>query len=254
MNFRRTTAAAALVIGAMTVATGTSHAEEAPQDIKYSVKLVDKTVVATVKNGTVALVEQAGETPEAPKTQVAEIKDSRGAVVVSLPIAFTINGTDIPTKAEVVKDSTVLELTPEKPEGVDVTASQVGVNPVIKAESIASVQENQKAINDFSSKFSIGTAIGTFVGSAIGAVVGCAAGIVAGAPTAFLASIPLCLGGVVGGAAIGGVIGMIAIGGPTMMVAGLELLNVLQAPDGTTAWADKPKTVADPAPVVAPAN
>ncbi|MFB7876846.1 hypothetical protein ACFC06_16450 [Nocardia sp. NPDC056064] len=235
----------------MTVATGTSHAEEAPQDIKYSVKLVDKTVVATVKNGTVALVEQAGETPEAPKTQVAEIKDSRGAVVVSLPIAFTINGTDIPTKAEVVKDSTVLELTPEKPEGVDVTASQVGVNPVVKAESIASVQENQKAINDFSSKFSIGTAIGTFVGSAIGAVVGCIAGGIVGLG-AF--SLPLCLGGVVGGAAIGGVIGMIAIGGPTMLVAGLELLNILQAPDGTTAWAEKPKTVADPAPVAAPEN
>ncbi len=245
MNFRRTTAAAALVIGAMTVATGVSHAEEAPQDIKYSVKLVDKTVVATVKNGTVALVEQDGETPEAPKTQVAEIKDSRGAVVVSLPIAFTINGTDIPTKAEVVKDSTVLELTPEKPEGVDVSASQVGVNPVIKAESIASVQENQKAINDFSSKFSIGTAIGTFVGSAIGAVVGCIAGGIVGVG---VFSVPLCLGGIVGGAAIGGVIGMIAIGGPTMLVAGLELLNILQAPDGTTAWAEKPKTVATPAP------
>ncbi|MFC4374119.1 hypothetical protein ACFO5K_08370 [Nocardia halotolerans] len=222
----------------MTVAMGTAHAEEAPQDIKYSVKLVDKTVVATVKNGSFAIVEQDGETPEAPKTQVAEIKDTSGDVVVALPIAFTINGTEIPTKAEVVEDSTVLALTPEKPEGVDVTAHQVGVKPVLQAESIASVQENQRAINDFSSKFSIGTAIGTFVGSAIGAIIGCVAGGIAGVG---VFSLPLCLGGIVGGAAIGGVIGMIAIGGPTMMVAGVELLNVLQAPDGTTAWADKPK-------------
>jgi hypothetical protein len=34
---------------------------------------------------------------------------------------------------------------------------------------------------------------------------------------------------------------MIAIGGPTMAVTGWELLQVLQAPDGTTVWADKPK-------------
>ncbi|NKX87567.1 hypothetical protein HGA10_09620 [Nocardia coubleae] len=215
----------------MTVAAGTSHAEPvAPEGIKYSVKLVDKTVVATVKNGTFSLVEQEGETPEAPKTQVAEIKDSTGAVVMAMPIAFSISGTEIPTKAEVVKDSTVLELTPERPQGVEIAAQPVAVKPVLQGQEIASAQENQKAINDFSSKFSIGTAIGTFVGTAIGAVIGC------------VVTIPLgCLPGLTVGAAAGGIIGMIAIGGPVMAVTGLELLQVLQAPDGTTVWADKPK-------------
>lgn len=240
MNFRRTTAAAALVIGAMTVAMGTAHAEEAPQDIKYSVKLVDKTVVATVKNGTFSIVEQDGETPEAPKTKIAEIKDTRGDVVVALPIAFSIDGAQIPTKAEVVKDSTVLELTPEKPAGVAIGQQLVSPKPVLK--DIASAQENQKAINDFSSKFSIGTAIGTFVGTAIGAAIGC------------VVTIPLCIPGLTVGAAVGGIVGMIAIGGPTMAVTGWELLQVLQAPDGTTVWADKPKAVAAPAPELAPAN
>ncbi|MFE3545243.1 hypothetical protein ACFXK0_19965 [Nocardia sp. NPDC059177] len=231
----------------MTVSLGTAHAEPAPapaQDIKYSVKLVDKTVVATLQNGTFSIVEEAGETPEAPKTKVAEIKDTTGAVVVSLPIDFTVNGTEIPTKAELVKDSTVLELTPTRPEGLELGADPVGVKPVLKADPIASAQENQKAINDFSSKFSIGTAIGTFVGTAIGAVVGCAFGI------------PLfgvgCLAGLPLGAAVGGILGMIAIGGPTMIAAGIELLNVLQAPEGTSVWAEKPKAVATPAP--APAN
>lgn len=238
MNFRKTTAAAALVIGAMTVAMGTAHAEEAPQDIKYSVKLVDKTVVATLQNGTFEIVEEPGETEDAPVSKIAEIKDSRGAVVISLPLDFSINGAEIPTAAEVAEDSKVLSLTPEKPEGVDVSASQVALAaPVLEGKEIASAQENQRAINDFSGKFSIGTAIGTFVGSAIGAIVGCVAGGIAGVG---IFSIPLCMGGIVGGAAIGGVIGMIAIGGPTMMVAGLELLSVLQAEDGTTAWADKP--------------
>ncbi|MFC9662959.1 hypothetical protein ACFVJ5_22210 [Nocardia sp. NPDC127606] len=241
MNFRRTTAAAALVIGAMTVAMGTAHAEEAPQDIKYSVKLVDKTVVATVKNGTFSIVEQDGETPEAPKTKVAEIKDTSGAVVIALPIAFSIGGAEIPTKTEVVKDSTVLELTPERPAGVNIGQQVVSPKPVLK--DIASAQENQKAINDFSSKFSIGTAIGTFVGTAVGALIGCVVTIPVG-----------CIPGLTVGAAVGGIVGMIAIGGPTMAVTGWELLQVLQAPDGTTVWADKPKAVAAPAPELAPAN
>ncbi|MEV0682731.1 hypothetical protein AB0I35_02595 [Nocardia sp. NPDC050378] len=236
MNFRKTAAGAALVIGAMTVSLGTAHAEPVPapaQDIKYSVKMVDKTIVATLQNGTFAIVEQEGETPEAPKTKIAEIKDTTGATVVSLPIDFTINGTDIPAKAEVVKDNTVLELTPERPAGVELGTEPVGVKPVLKADPIASAQENQKAINDFSSKFSIGTAIGTFVGTAIGAVVGCVFGL------------PLfgvgCLAGLPLGAAVGGIIGMIAIGGPTMLAAGIELINVMQAPEGTTVWAEKPK-------------
>ncbi|KAF0849251.1 hypothetical protein [Nocardia caishijiensis] len=236
MNFRKTAAGAALVIGAMTVSLGTAHADPVPapaQDIKYSVKMVDKTIVATLQNGTFAIVEQEGETPEAPKTKVAEIKDTTGVTVVSLPIDFTINGTDIPAKAEVVKDNTVLELTPERPAGVELGNEPVGVKPVLKADPIASAQENQKAINDFSSKFSIGTAIGTFVGTAIGAVVGCVFGL------------PLfgvgCLAGLPLGAAVGGIIGMIAIGGPTMLAAGIELLNVMQAPEGTTVWAEKPK-------------
>ncbi|MEU4809379.1 hypothetical protein AB0H20_09250 [Nocardia fluminea] len=247
MNFRKTTAAAALVIGAMTVAMGTAHAEEAPQDIKYSVKLVDKTVVTTVKNGTFSIVEQPGETPEAPKTKVAEIKDSRGGLVVALPIAFAINGTEIPTAVKVAEDSTVLSLTPEKPAGVDVAANPVAVKPVLKGQEIASAQENQKAINDFAGKFSIGTAIGTFVGTAIGAIAGCAIGF-------FVLPVVGCVPGFGTGAAVGGVLGMIAIGGPTMMVAGFELLNIMQAADGTTVWADKPKAVAAPAPEAAPAN
>ncbi|MBW0270460.1 hypothetical protein ATM97_05260 [Nocardia sp. MH4] len=241
MNFRRTTAAAALVIGAMTVSMGTSHAEEAPQDIKYSVKLVDKTVVATLQNGTFSIVEQAGETPEAPKTKVAEIKDSRGAVVISLPIDYAINGVDIPMKTEVAKDSKVLSLTPEKPAGVEIGQETVVPQPVLKGTEIASVQENQKAINDFSSKFSIGTAIGTFVGTAIGAIVGCGLGLIA-----VLAG---CVVGLPLGATIGGILGMIAIGGPTMAVAGFELLQVLQAAPNTSVWADKPTQAASaPAP------
>ncbi|MBF6287695.1 hypothetical protein [Nocardia cyriacigeorgica] len=243
MKLRKTTAVAAMVTGAMAMGFGTAHAEpaaEAAQPISYSVKLVDKTVVATLKGGTFSLTEkematkegkpiaapsEVGSEAEAPKVKVLDIKDDKGNTVVSFPLEFDINGTDVPVTSEVKKDATVLEVTPEKPEGVDLS-KPVGVKP------IASPMENQRAMNDFASKFGIGTAIGGFVGTAIGAVVGCAFGM------------PLfgvgCLAGIPIGAGIGGILGTVAVGGPALVAAGVELITVLQAPEGTTQWADKP--------------
>ncbi|MGN2635412.1 glycine zipper family protein [Nocardia takedensis] len=226
MNLRRTTAAAALVIGAMTVAMGTSHADPAPapaadQPINYSVKLVDKTVVTTLRGGTFALTQKDGATPEDPKIDVVDILDGKGNKLVTLPMEFDAAGTGIPVKSELKKDGTVLEITPDKPEGFRLD-KPVAVKPV------ASAQENQRAQNDFSSKFGIGTAIGGFVGTAVGAIIGCVVTIPAG-----------CLPGLVTGAGVGGILGTIAIGGPTLVAAGIELISVMQAPENTTAWSDK---------------
>ncbi|WP_239476784.1 hypothetical protein [Nocardia arizonensis] len=226
MNLRRTTAAAALVIGSMTVAMGTSHAQPAPaptadQPINYSVKLVDKTVVATVRGGTFALTQKDGATPADPKVSVVDIKDGKGNTVVTLPMEFDAAGTQIPVKSELKKDNTVLEITPDKPADLKLD-SPVAIKP------IASAAENQRAQNDFSSKFGIGTAIGGFVGTAIGAVIGCVVTLPAG-----------CIPGLVTGAGVGGILGTIAVGGPTLVAAGIELINVMQAPENTTQWADK---------------
>lgn len=227
MNFRRTTAAAALVIGALTVGMGTAHAEPAApapaEDISYSVKLVDKTVVASLRGGTFSLVEKDGATVDDPKTNLVDIKDEAGNTVISLPLQFDAAGTNIPVKAEVKDDNTVLEITPEKPEGIDLSQP-------VAAKPIASAIENQRAQNDFASKFGIGTAIGGFVGTAIGAVIGCIVTLPAG-----------CIPGLVTGAGVGGILGTIAVGGPALIAAGIELINTLQAPEGTTQWADKPK-------------
>ncbi|MEV0295796.1 hypothetical protein [Nocardia sp. NPDC050710] len=228
MNLRRTTAAAALVIGAMTVGMGTAHAEPAPapaadQPINYSVKLVDKTVVTTLRGGTFALTQKDGATPEDPKINVVDIKDDKGNTVITLPMEFDAAGTEIPVKSELKKDNTVLEITPEKPEGLS-------LNGPVGAKPIASAIENQRAQNDFASKFGIGTAIGGFVGTAVGAIIGCIVTIPAG-----------CLPGLVTGAGVGGILGTIAVGGPALVAAGVELINVMQAPEGTTQWADKPK-------------
>ncbi|WP_225725901.1 MULTISPECIES: hypothetical protein [unclassified Nocardia] len=195
--------------------------------LKYSVKLVDKTVVTTLKGGTFALAERPGDTPDAPKAQIVDIRDDKGATVLSLPLEFKIDGAAVPVKAVAEKDDTVLELTPDKPAGVQVADRQFVVKPV------ASAVEDERARNEFSSKFGLATTIGHFVGTAIGAGVGCVFGL------------PLfgvgCLPGIVTGASIGGLIGTIVAGGPTLVVAGIDLLNTMQAEPGTTKWADKPQ-------------
>ncbi len=250
MNLRRTTAAATLVIGAMTVGIGTSHADPAPapaaeEGINYSVKLVDKVVVATLRGGTFALTQKDGATPDAPKVNVVDVKDDKGNVVISLPMEFDAAGTEIPVKPEVKKDGTVLEVTPQKPANLRLDAP---VAPkAVSAQPIASANENQRAQNDFASKFGIGTAIGGFVGTAVGAIIGCVVTLVAG-----------CVPGLVTGAGVGGILGTIAIGGPTLVAAGVELINVMQAEADTTQWSDKkpadaPKVASGEAPKVADA-
>ncbi|WP_245665413.1 hypothetical protein [Nocardia sienata] len=228
---------AALVTGSLAMGFGTAHAEPAApapkETVNYAVQLVEKTVVATLGGGTFSIVEkeqepvaQDGAVPEAEpvaeaaKTQVLEIKDKAGDLVASMPLEFTANGVAIPVKSEVKKEGAVLEITPEKPAGL-VTNQPLAVKP------IASLKENQQAQNEFASNFGIATAIGGFVGTAIGAVIGCVVTIVAG-----------CVPGLITGAGVGGILGTIAVGGPTLVAAGIELINTLQAPAGTTKWAN----------------
>ncbi|MGQ4598125.1 hypothetical protein [Nocardia sp. R6R-6] len=237
MKFRRTTAAAAMVIGAMTIGLGTAHADEpsaaqADPSVAYSVKLVDKTVVAALRGGTFSLTEQEGVTVDEPKTTVANVRDDKGNTLVSFPLNVDVDGKLVPVKADLKKDGTVLEVTPERPADLVVSDKPVVAKPVV-AKDVASPLENQRAQNEFASNFGIATAVGGFIGTAIGAVVGCVLGL------------PLfgvgCIAGLPLGAGIGGILGTIVVGGPTLVAAGLELLNTLQAPDGTTKWAEKPK-------------
>lgn len=226
MKFRGTIAAAGLAIGALTIGSTVAYAEPTPapaapasadQGVSYSVKLAEKTVVATLRNGTFELTEQEGATPEDPKQTLVNVKDVSGTVVNTFPLEFEASGTEIPVKPVVKEDGKVLEVNAEKPEGLQPVSAPVAARP------IASALENQRAMNEFSSKFGLATAIGGFVGTAIGLLVGCFAGLGIG-----------CLPG----AGIGGIIGTIVAGGPTLVAAGIELIQTLQAPDGTTKWAN----------------
>ncbi|MFX0581302.1 hypothetical protein [Nocardia nepalensis] len=257
MKLCNSTAAAILVIGAVTLGAGVSHAEPvaapARQDITYSLKLVEKTVVASVRGGTFTLskaagselaaggdgrlidkdgtlVDQDGKAADiADVVDVVDLADTDGHVVITLPLQFRVADTEIPVKPVVKKDGMVLELLPQKPAGLDLT-QPLTVKPV------ASLVENQRARNEFASQFGLATAIGGFVGTAIGAFVGCVVTIAAG-----------CIGGFTTGAAIGGIIGTVVVGGPTLLTSGVDYVNTMLAPDGTTRFADKP-TTPQPAP------
>ncbi len=231
MKFRSTTAAAALVIGAMTIGMTSAHADAStePAGISYSSKLVDqkvddkdvKTVVSTLKNGTFELTEQDGATPQDPKVTIVNVKDVKGATAISFPLQFDVAGTDVQVKPTVKDDGKVLEIVPEKPADFQPGTAPLAVKP------IASARENQSAMSNFSTQFALATGIGTFVGTALGAGIGCLVTVIAG-----------CVPGLLAGAGIGGILGTIAVGGPTLIAAGLELIQTLQAPDGTTKWAN----------------
>ncbi|NNH71731.1 ammonium transporter [Nocardia uniformis] len=205
---RKITAVAAPVITALAIGTGamgTAHAEL--PDVGYEANLVGNTVVTTLTNGSFQL---AGST--------VNINDAAGNTLVTLPLSFQQDGLEYSLPHNVSGDGSTLSLTAVK----DVsTARPAGIRPV------ASTQENLEAQQTFVSQFGIATAIGGFIGTAIGALVGLT-GIVGG---------PTVVASVIAGAAIGGIIGTLVVGGPTLIIAGIDLINTLMAPPGTTKFA-----------------
>ncbi|MGV9637410.1 ammonium transporter [Nocardia rhamnosiphila] len=209
MMIRKIVAAVVPLLATTTVGAAVVHAEPATPEIGYRAELIGNRVVTTLTNGT---FEIAGET--------VEILDNSGTTMVALPLAVREGATEYPLPHTVRDEGRVLELTAVK----DVAAARPAAQPV------ASPQENLAAQDNFTSQLGIATAIGGFVGTALGAVVGLATW--AGGP---VTGIP----GIVTAAALGGIIGTIVVGGPTLIIAGIDLINTLVAAPGTTQWAPR---------------
>ncbi|AHH22048.1 hypothetical protein NONO_c72910 [Nocardia nova SH22a] len=221
MKIRSLTVASALLIGALTAGLTTAHADPAPapEQLEYSVKLVDKTVVTTLQGGTFRLAEDH---------KSYAITDSHGAAVMSMPTDVLVEGNEIPVVPVVKNEGTVLELTPQR---------TVTTDHPVRVEPVASPMENQMAMNEFATQFGIATAVGGFVGTAIGVVVGGITGCILGLPLLAVGCIPAA----VAGAGIGGILGTIALGGPALGIASMDLVNTIQAAPGTTKWANEGK-------------
>lgn len=207
--FRKITAVAAPVITALAIGTGAMGTAQADlPDVGYEANLVGNTIVTKLTNGAFQL---AGNT--------VNINDAAGNTLVSLPLSFQDSGLEYSLPSNVSADGSTLSLTAVK----DVSSARpVAVKPV------ASPKENLLAQQTFASQFGIATAIGALIGTAVGALVGLT-GIVGG---------PTVVASVVAGAAIGGVIGTLVVGGPTLIIAGIDLINTLMAAPGTTKYAE----------------
>jgi hypothetical protein len=263
MKLCDSSAASILVIGAVALGAGIAQAQPAApaaRDINYSVKLVDSTVVTRLEGGTFelskalgselaaggesrlveengTLVDKNGKAADiADVVDVVDLEDRDGHTVLTMPLQFHIAQTAVPVTPVVKKDGTVLELATQKPAGLP-AAQPLVVKPV------ASMVENQRARNEFASQFGLATAVGGFVGMAVGAIAGCALTIAAG-----------CIAGLATGATVGGIIGTVIAGGPTLLVAGVDLVNTMMAADGTTRFADKPPTTQSAQPQPQPAQ
>lgn len=226
MKLKKLAAVATMTIAAMGITAGTSYAAPAAQDeINYESKVEGDSVVTVI---------DAGEFQVSGDGESVELQDNAGNTVLSLPLAIQLGDLQLPFERQISEDGKTLTLTPvtdlSKATPVD-PEDKVGASltPVaLKLTDVASPDENLKAQQNFASQLGIATAVGGLAGTIIGAVVG-GLGLLGG-PVG-LASIPL-------GAGIGGVIGTIVAGGPTLIIAGIGLIQTLAAPPGTTVYAN----------------
>ena len=217
-----------MTIAAMGITAGTSYAapaESAQDEINYEVKAEGNSVVTVI---------DAGAFQVSGDGKSVELQDADGNAVVSLPLAVQLGDLQLPFEREISEDGKTLTLTPvTDPSKATPVAPEDrvarGLTPVsLKLADVASPEENLKAQQNFSSQLGIATAVGGLSGTIIGALVG-GLGFLGG-PVG-LASVPL-------GAGIGGVIGTIVVGGPTLVIAGIGLIQTLTAPPGTTQYAN----------------
>ncbi|MGB3369014.1 MAG: ammonium transporter, partial [Rhodococcus sp. (in: high G+C Gram-positive bacteria)] len=212
MKLSKLVVTSVLVAAAMGLASGTAYADPTPdapattENINYESNLEDRTIVTTIDAG-VFKVADDGKT--------VDVLDSADKVVVTLPLSFNLGGLNFPYEQNVTDNGKTLRLVPQ----VDLTKASANSRS-IGATQVASTEENLIAQQTFATQLGIATAIGGLTGTAIGAI----AGAIIGAPTiaGIVATVPI-------GATIGGIIGTIVAGGPTLVVAGIDLINTLQA-------------------------
>jgi hypothetical protein len=207
MQLRRLSGPVLIVIAAMTIGAGTSHADPAARDVNYEIKVVDTTIVTTIDAGAFEVSSDGAN---------VELIDDAGGVLLTLPLSFKLADVTHPYAHAVKNDGKVLELTP--------VIDPASVPPALVHQA-ASVLEDQRAMSAFSTQLGIAMQIGGLAGLIVGAIIGCVLTIPVG-----------CIPGIVAGAGLGGVIGTIAAGGPTLIGAGTDLLQTLNAPPGTTKW------------------
>lgn len=212
----QTSRIAAIGIACVAAIVPVTARAEAPaaHDIEYKVTSVERVVTTTLSGGTFVLDHDHSS---------FTIRDESGAPVLVVPTRFTVGDKVLTVDSAVSKDAKELRLTPGELRPVAAAA----------ATPVASPVENQAALAEFSTRLGLAATIGTLVGTAIGLVVGGVTGCIMGLPLFGIGCIPAAIAG----AGIGGILGTITAGGPVLMLSAVELFDTLNAPDGSSKWA-----------------
>lgn len=198
----RTTVTALVGVAALSVASGTAHADPAPlvsgldQGVEYSTTTTeDGTGVTTILDTGTFRLDATAET--------VEVLDASGTSIATIPLAYRVGDQEFSIAPLLGVDDRVLTLTPE-------------TNPALAtpvARSILPVTDvnSQSRFLDELNKAAFGAGVSAAIGAGIGLVIGCVVGVFVG-----------CIPGVVIGAAAGGVIGLVNTGGYPLQSAAFD--------------------------------
>ncbi|WP_327149463.1 hypothetical protein [Nocardia sp. NBC_01329] len=224
MRFSRSIFIAALAAGSIVSGASTAHADpNRPEPVvSYHAALVGRSVVTTLDHGTFADTHTGGS---------VDIRNAAGELLDTLPVTYSLDGRALDLRRQISDDGRTLTITPDIT-GLDRAALRPVASPV----------ENQLAMNDLINAVSISTSLGTLVGTALGAI----AGIGIGIAVSGVACAALSLGCVVAvlpimslAAAAGGITGLIVAGGPISTAAAFDYITTLNAPPGTSKYAEQ---------------
>ncbi|MFB7875879.1 hypothetical protein ACFC06_11550 [Nocardia sp. NPDC056064] len=234
MKFSKVAATSALVIAALGVATGTSHAAPAPAPIPAFLDGVEQGVNQVLPGigwktgieGDAVVVETDAGSLTTENNQF-QVRDDQGNVVAALPLAYTIDDLEYPIDAAI--DGTRALLTPRTEAAA---ARPAALKPVVRQDAFDDAVS--AAATQFGIITSIGTLVGTLVGGGAGCVIGGIGGLVLGIPVLDLGGatgLAGCLAGAAIGIPLGAAAGLVLTGVPAAIVVGIGFHNRINAPE-----------------------
>ncbi|MFD9546104.1 hypothetical protein ACFWBG_01875 [Nocardia salmonicida] len=235
MNISKVAATSALVIAALGVATGTSHAAPAPAPVPAFLDGVNQGVNQVlpginwktgIEGDAVVVETDAGSLTTA--NNQFQVRDNQGNIVAALPLAYTIDDLEYPIDA--VVDGTRATLTPR--------TDAASARPSTLLKDVVRQDAFDDAVGAAATQFGIITAIGTLVGTLTGGVAGCAiggaGGMLLGIPVLALGGatgVAGCLAGAAVGIPLGAAAGLVLTGVPAAIAIGIGFANRINAPE-----------------------
>ncbi|MFD4352261.1 hypothetical protein ACFWPK_17250 [Nocardia sp. NPDC058519] len=237
MNISKVAATSALVIAALGVATGTSHAAPAPAPAPVAAFLdgVNQGVNQVLPGinwktgieGDAVVVETDAGSLTTENNQF-QVRDNQGNIVAALPLAYTLDDLEYPIDA--VVDGTRATLTPR--------TDAASARPSTLLKDVVRQDAFDDAVGAAATQFGIITAIGTLVGTLTGGLAGCAiggvGGLVLGVPVLALGGatgVAGCLAGAAVGIPLGAAAGLVLTGVPAAIAIGIGFHNRINAPE-----------------------